>query len=137
VAENQSLRNMNLVAIIASFVVAITGTTTMPVIDYNSTTTERVAIIREIDEVFEDNAEVMKRIGDCESDLIPEAKSTSSTATGVFQILKGTWEDHKCEGNRKNYKDNIACAKKIHDGPQGLGAWSESFKCWRKTFKVK
>lgn len=136
-SEIRSLRNMNLAAIIASFVVAITGTTTMPVIDYNSTTTERVAIIREINNVFEDNAEVMKRIGDCESDLVPEAKSKSSSATGVFQIIKGTWESHECTGDRKNYKDNIACAKKIHDGPQGLGAWSESFKCWKKTFKVE
>lgn len=102
-----------------------------------STTTKRRIIIREIEKEFGDHAEVMKRIGVCESGLIQTAKSPKSTATGIFQIINGTWEGHGCVGDRRNYKDNIACAKKIHDGPQGLGAWSESFPCWKKTFKVE
>lgn len=105
--------------------------------DSLSTTTRRRIIIKEIEDEFGPHAEVMKRVSHCESSLIPWAKNKNSSATGLFQIIKGTWEGHKCEGDITNYKDNISCAKKIHDGPQGLGAWSESFSCWKKTFKVE
>lgn len=115
-----------------------------------ATTTEKAVVVEEvvlgrreeiilfIEEVFgPEDKEIAKRIAYCESSLIPGAKSSSSSATGLFQIIIGTWNAHSCEGDRTNHKDNTLCAKKIMSGPQGLGAWSESFPCWKKTFIVK
>lgn len=49
------------------------------------------------------------RISKCESNFNSLAKNQQgSSATGVFQFIDKTWENH-CVGERLNYKDNIAC----------------------------
>ena len=40
----------------------------------------------------------MIRIAKCESGLKPNAKNPTSTATGIFQIIIGTWDGNKCLG---------------------------------------
>lgn len=89
---------------------------------------EIVGLIREN---FGADADVMLEVARCESELNPKAKNKHSTAKGLFQILDGTWQHFKCEGDPLNAEDNIACGKKVLDG-QGLGGgWKESFSCWK------
>lgn len=86
-----------------------------------------------IRETFEDDAERALKVAKCESGLNPTAKSKHSTATGVFQIIKGTWALYQCEGERTNAADNIACAKKIYDRNERKfntgGGWAASYAC--------
>ena len=66
---------------------------------------------------------------DCYGPINPAAKNPRSTATGVFQILIGTWNAYGCTGERTNAADNIACAKKIHDA-RGTRDWNASKHAW-------
>lgn len=91
--------------------------------------TTREDIIKTINETFPDEP-LMLKIAWCESRLETKAKNPTSSAKGLFQILDGTWEHFKCEGDPFNAEDNIKCGKKILDG-QGLSAWESSFSCWK------
>jgi hypothetical protein len=93
-----------------------------------------IVCIRDIGELMErPNEEIreMVRIAKCESGYRPDAKNGSSTATGIFQILIGTWESNKCTGERTNFEDNIWCAWKIYD-KRGNQPWVSSSGCWRE-----
>jgi len=68
-------------------------------------------------------------IARCESNFNPEAKNPNSTATGVFQIIIGTWDGNRCTGERWNYKDNINCAYKLLEH-RGFQPWNASKHCW-------
>lgn len=68
--------------------------------------------------------EVMVRIAEAESTFRPAARNPDSSATGVFQIIIGTWNWLDCTGERTNAKDNIKCAMAIAD--DGLHHWEES-----------
>jgi hypothetical protein len=74
--------------------------------------------------VFSD-APVMYRVAEAESGFNPNARNTTSTAKGVFQILDGTWEAYRCTGNVLNAEDNITCARKIYD-TEGTIPWNSS-----------
>ena len=73
----------------------------------------------------------MIRIAKCESGLRPEAKNPTSTATGIFQIIIGTWDGNKCEGERWDFQDNIKCAYKLYQS-RGFQPWNASKHCWNK-----
>jgi hypothetical protein len=91
-------------------------------------------LIEEIEFVFGDQAELAKKVAFCESSLNPKATHKDSTATGLFQILRGTFRQFKCSGDPLNYQDNIKCAKKIYDyyGEFGTrGGWAASRSCWQ------
>lgn len=86
--------------------------------------------------VFPD-APIMLKIAYCESGngchgpiIDPTAKNPSSTASGVFQILKGTWKAYGCTGDVFNEDDNIACARKIYDD-SGTTPWDASRGGWK------
>ena len=71
----------------------------------------------------------------CESGLNPEAESNSSSASGLFQIIDGTWSLFKCEGDPYNAHDNVSCAKTIFDHTGGWntsGGWAASYACHQK-----
>ncbi len=89
---------------------------------------ERVPTYILVVDEFKD-APVMVRIAMAESGMNPLAKNTKSTASGLFQILKGTWSAHRCTGDVFNEKDNIACARKIYDA-SGTVPWNESKSNW-------
>jgi hypothetical protein len=72
---------------------------------------------------------IMVRVARAESRFVPTAKNPHSTATGVFQILIGTWNHYKCTGSRTNAADNIRCAKKIYDR-EGVKPWVSSKSMW-------
>ena len=81
------------------------------------------------------DAPIMLQIAYCESGngcippINPIAKNPGSSASGVFQILKGTWADYGCIGDPFDEDDNIACARKIYDR-SGLTPWNASRSSW-------
>ena len=95
----------------------------------NVATSSPEAIIELIVATFPQDP-IMLEVAKAESGLNPKAKNPNSSATGIFQILSGTWKHFSCEGEPVNAKDNILCAKKVLDG-QGLGAWQESYPLWK------
>lgn len=72
---------------------------------------------------------IMVSVARAESRFIPTAKNPKSTATGVFQILIGTWNHYGCTGSRTDAPANIACAKKIYDR-EGTRPWNSSKGMW-------
>lgn len=86
-----------------------------------------------VERAFPD-APVMLDIAEAESKFDPLAKNPNSTATGVFQILIGTWNDPtgdkvSCEGVRTNAADNIKCARRLYDA-YGTAPWLASSANW-------
>jgi len=77
-----------------------------------------------IKQVFGEDSEDALRIAFCESKLDPEAKNPNSSATGIFQILRGTWEGNTDEpfSEAVNYKKNIEVAKTLFDA-RGWQPW--------------
>ena len=78
---------------------------------------------------FGADAPVMIDIADAESNFDPSAKNCGSTATGIFQILKGTWEGAECTGSRTDPRDNIRCARIIYED-SGTTPWNSSSHAW-------
>lgn len=72
---------------------------------------------------------IMVDIAMCESGFNPKIKNPGSSASGIFQIIKDTWEDHSCEGDVFDAEDNIACAKKLYE-KNGTRDWNPSKSCW-------
>ena len=75
------------------------------------------------------------KIAKCESGYKPMAKNPSSTATGIYQFIHGTFY-HYCKGNNVyDFVDNIDCFYKVleTDGyPKALNHWNASKDCWNK-----
>ena len=71
------------------------------------------------------------RIGDCESHYRPTAKNPNSSASGVMQIISGTWYHYGCTGDKWDFKDNIDCGFKIYE-KSGLSPWNASKHCWQE-----
>jgi hypothetical protein len=55
--------------------------------------------------IYDVDTDTALRIANCESEYKYNAKNKHSTATGIYQILRGSWNDEW--GDRLNYKDNI------------------------------
>ena len=81
-----------------------------------------------IQEAFPD-APVMLRIAEAESSLASRAKNPASTASGLFQILKSTWDSNGCLGEPFVASDNIACAKILYSR-YGTTPWNASKSKW-------
>lgn len=75
------------------------------------------------------DAPIMVDIARAESRFNPLAKNPKSTATGVFQILVGTWADYGCVGSRTDAHDNIKCARIIYER-SGTTPWISSKANW-------
>lgn len=79
------------------------------------------------------DAPIMVHIADAESDFRPNATNAHSSASGLFQILRGTWSYYQCEGNfetdRFDVDKNIACARKLYD-KSGTSPWDPSKHDW-------
>ena len=58
-------------------------------------------------------------------------KNPASSATGCFQILRGTWQDHACAGDPWRREDNVECAKKLR-AANGHRDWLPSAHAWGK-----
>ncbi len=79
---------------------------------------------------------VMLEIARAESNLDPTAKNASSTASGLFQILNGTWEAYGCVGDVFEATDNIDCARKIFY-KEGTKPWEASRTIWEKRLPTE
>lgn len=79
--------------------------------------------------LYDLDGDKMVAIAKCESGLNPNAMNKKSTATGLFQIINGTWKHYKCTGGITNPQDNIKCAMKLAT-LSGLDEWKE---CNKKT----
>lgn len=80
------------------------------------------------------DAGLLDRIAKCESGYRSNAKNRTSTASGVFQFIRGTWNG-TIEGRAGlspfNAEANVrAAARKISEG--GLRAWNASKHCWSR-----
>ena len=62
------------------------------------------------------------QIAKCESGFNPSAKNPRSSASGIFQIIDGTWRSNGCVGNVFNAEDNVRCAIKIYQR-RGTQPW--------------
>lgn len=94
---------------------------------------DSIACVRDVGELIGySNWDIreMIRIAQCESKFDPTAKNPNSTATGIFQILTGTWAGNKCTGDITNFKDNVWCGWKLRQA-SGTGPWVSSSACWR------
>ena len=73
----------------------------------------------------------MIRIARAESNFRPRAKNPNSTASGIFQIIYGTWNSNNCQGSAFNFVNNIDCAWEIQSH-RGFQPWVSSSKVWNK-----
>ena len=69
--------------------------------------------IRKISKEMNFNPETAVRIAMCESSLCPTAKNPTSSATGLFQFMTGTWNAY-CAGDRLNVEDSTRCFIKLY-----------------------
>lgn len=88
---------------------------------------EDEAVVSLISAEFPD-APVMLRIARAESQFIPTAKNPHSTATGLFQVLRGTAAAYGC-GDQTIPEESIKCARKIYD-KEGTRPWASSSANW-------
>lgn len=78
------------------------------------------------------DAALAHAIAEIESGFNPGAKNPHSTAAGVFQITRPTWEDFRCEGDPYDYRDNTECAMRILSSPDGIWRWGVATSTRRK-----
>ncbi len=84
---------------------------------------------------FEDE-QLLVDIAFCESTMNPQATSNSSTATGLFQYLQGTWtEGVQKTGNNWTLEDRTDVEKATrmaiyHISNGQLSKWNASSHCW-------
>lgn len=91
-----------------------------------------ISCIREVGESLNvPNRDIMTmiRIAKAESNFRPDAKNSTSSARGVFQILISTWEGNDCDGSRLNFQNNIVCAYKLYQA-RGFQPWNASKSIW-------
>lgn len=100
-----------------------------------------LTIRQKIRNAFGDNGDLAIKIASCESHLDPNAKNPleGSTASGLFQIIKGTWKGYTDAPHSEAFNEdkNIEVAKKLFD-KRGTQPWDASKSCWsNSTFRGK
>lgn len=93
-----------------------------------------IACIRDVgEELGVGNQDIMTmiRIAKAESGLRPRAKNPSSSASGLFQIIAGTWYSNDCVGDKWNFEDNTRCAYKLYQR-RGFQPWNASKHVWNR-----
>jgi hypothetical protein len=79
---------------------------------------------------------VLERIAICESRNVATAKNPASSASGRFQITRGSWEAYgtllwgSTKGHEVfNYQDNTDLAVFMYE-KEGTSPWRDSAYCW-------
>jgi hypothetical protein len=103
------------------------------VVEIKATPTPKPTSVEEIIEsVFGDKKDEAIKVAFCESSLNPKVEHKTSSAKGLFQIMRGTWKQFKCTGDPLDALDNTVCAKKIYDyygSWNTRGGWAASYLC--------
>jgi len=111
------INDKNTSAVIAEPPVAISATATPLKVETEG------EIVAYIEKVFGNDSKVMLAIAKCESSLNPNAKNKTSTASGIFQIIKSTFEGTGKDWNKRfEARENIEAAKIIFD-KRGTQPW--------------
>ena len=81
------------------------------------------------------NPDLFLKIAKCESGLNPNAKNKNSSASGLFQFLKSTWNKTITELKQPNWDifnpvHNAEAAAYLMS-KDGTKHWLESFYCWK------
>jgi hypothetical protein len=91
-------------------------------------------IIRNAAAKYSVDANLLLGIAKCESGFNPAAKNRNSTASGLFQFIRGTWAGTPQGRQGISVFDAQANAEaaawKISQG--GLSAWNASKRCWAR-----
>lgn len=138
-AEVAALEAARQAAVAASQRQAAQTTSTLPAlahatpVDQEDIATVR-GYIQEYAAEFGVDPNLLDRIARCESGYRSNARNRNSTASGVFQFIRGTWNT-TIEGQAGmspfDARANVrAAARKISEG--GLRAWNASKRCWSR-----
>lgn len=125
IVRAQQIQTPNISPSQSELTITIDAKTTIWYAPLKNATTSIEQMVRD---AFPD-APIMVQVARAESQFVATAKNPNSTATGVFQILTGTWRDAKCQGDIKNATDNIACARILYD-ESGTTPWLASKSMW-------
>ena len=99
------------------------------------TVTEVDELIRRYADEYGANYRLARTIAHCESGLRFDAKNPGSTASGVFQYIRGTWAntpEGKAGESVFNAEANVKAAVR-HLAKKGTSPWNESKHCWGGT----
>lgn len=107
---------------------------TVPAVKAAEPVKSPVTVEEKIRAAFPEDPDMAVKVAFCESSLNPNAKHTNSSASGLFQIIKGTWRGYKCGDNQFDPDQNIECARKIYlrNGWGSTASWAASKPCWSK-----
>lgn len=79
--------------------------------DYTNESTQDT--IRRLAKIYRFPEDTALRIGYCESRFNPTAKNRLSSASGLFQFTRTTWENY-CEGDVFDKEDNTICFLELY-----------------------
>lgn len=105
-----------------------------PLVEKVMASEPEVSVEDKIRRAFPEQSDRAAHVAFCESSYNPLLKNAGSSASGLFQIIRGTWIDNGCAGDPFNADDNIACARKIYNryGWASSASWKASKHCWSK-----
>ena len=93
--------------------------------------------VRHYAEKYGDNPEIALRIVNCESGFDPNAQNTTSTARGLYQTLKSTFNANaKAMGKDWTYENDASDQDKNAElgayllSVEGTSPWNASKFCW-------
>jgi hypothetical protein len=99
----------------------------------NYTRDEVVELIKSYSAFYGISPDTSLRIAKCESGFNQAAKNPSSSASGVFQYLRGTWsntEEGKAGISVFDADANVRAAVR-HIATKGTSPWNASIHCWK------
>lgn len=76
-----------------------------------------------------DDVDLALRVMQCESGGNPNAKNPSSSASGLFQMLRGWW-DGEWQFDPFDPEQNVRHASYLWAGGSGISHWNASRHCW-------
>lgn len=96
--------------------------------------------IRQEAEAQEVDPNLAVLIAYCESRLDPKAKNPNSTASGIFQFIRSTWNDSLIKIGLPLDTDVFDADLNIKTGvwflkTSGTKPWEASSKCWQNAYK--
>ena len=91
-------------------------------------------------EEFNIDPQILLTLAKCESRFDPKAKNPKSTASGIFQFVKITWESTIKELGREDFEvfnsvHNTHAAAYLYS-KKGIKPWLASYECWKNDLQI-